>query len=946
MPAPRFDVSSNIVPLADRGQKDFATPAISGAYGGDAATGWEAGQFLTLSGFQVRKNRSLATTFSLTVRAVNSAGSSVTLVSASSNGGAVGEWVTVPTVTGAVSIPVDTVRVTFSYVANWSSGTGSNWSTRNPVVGTEAPLVDVGLDQLLALEVEQDPVGLVNLVQNPSGATGGYGWVTPVTGSVLRGRDGALEYTTATAGAAGNYFHSEPLPTVAGQYAAARWFQVYAAWGYYRARIDWLNSAQALIGQTSWTSFFDVDQNTGGAVPAALAPTGTAFSRIRFELGSSTGAYPYRSGGARLTVRDVTVARASTSAALANLAVLEPVVWADVLDPASEVSWRREELGAGTLSATILDSQLDPAVATTLQAGRRVRLTCLNPATGRREPLFTGTVDGLETGYDLRRLAANPADRKHARVLLTASDSSQRLANANRPDGVARVSQLPAVLEGAGVPWVCDGDSNQVSAPAVSRNGNASALDQVAITRDSVLGFAWVDRFGVLQAWSGLPDPSVEVAPNGGFESTTTGWYGFDGTLARDTTVKSAGLASARLTRGTALTAAEAAPAMRLQTVNNSGTDAGMLTVIPGTTYVVTAKARAGTAARAVPLTVDWFYKADGAVSFLSSSGDDFADPAATTDAVGTWTTITRTVTAPPGANAADIMLNVVLAAGQTMPAGEQHWFDEVSMRAVLDVPVIAEADYSEVDTSFSTSRVINEVTVKLLRPNLATGETVEVPYGPYRDQASIDRWKAASTEVTVHGIADTPAAVQAYASRILAANATPAVRVSSVTMPVRSSADLTAAKAFAELYSLVDVRNAAKGINQRCRVVSVEHSTTPRGWQVTLGFQSQGGVATPTQAPPVQRLPSEEPAAPLTQAGLDVVAISAINVVYSKRVTFPTPYPAGTLPAVVVTTRAPIPNRSTISVSDEDNTGFTCYILRTQGTANTGFSWVALPPT
>ena len=45
---------------------------------------------------------------------------------------------------------------------------------------------------------------------------------------------------------------------------------------------------------------------------------------------------------------------------------------------------------------------------------------------------------------------------------------------------------------------------------------------------------------------------------------------------------------------------------------------------------------------------------------------------------------------------------------------------------------------------------------------NAATGETVEVAYGPYADAASVEKWGAHAAEFTVQGLPDTAAAIEA----------------------------------------------------------------------------------------------------------------------------------------------------------------------------------------
>ena len=74
---------------------------------------------------------------------------------------------------------------------------------------------------VLRLDVETTPVGLVNLVQNPSGELGGWGWVTPVANTVMGGNGTNLTYTSNATGA--QSFKTEPMAVAAGEYVSARW---------------------------------------------------------------------------------------------------------------------------------------------------------------------------------------------------------------------------------------------------------------------------------------------------------------------------------------------------------------------------------------------------------------------------------------------------------------------------------------------------------------------------------------------------------------------------------------------------------------------------------------------------------------------------------------------------------------------------------------------------
>lgn len=168
------------------------------------------------------------------------------------------------------------------------------------------------------------------------------------------------------------------------------------------------------------------------------------------------------------------------------------------------------------------------------------------------------------------------------------------------------------------------------------------------------------------------------------------------------------------------------------------------------------------------------------------------------------------------------------------------------TVAAVLD-----ESNYSDIDIDFDLERCINTVRVRLVRINPGTGETEEIEYGPFVDPASVRKWGTLSATFTVQGIADDE--IEAYAQEILTANSTPAVRINSVTLPVRTVAELEA-YALLDQYDLVTVSNDRGAITQTARVLGVQHQITARAsdstWTVTLGFVADGSVATPQVIP------------------------------------------------------------------------------------------------
>lgn len=206
-------------------------------------------------------------------------------------------------------------------------------------------------------------------------------------------------------------------------------------------------------------------------------------------------------------------ANASTSRATSvnNLVDLPAAYYVSIIAESSSLTVERQELNLSTLTGTVVSASLDPSESTLLRPGRHCRLM-VNVATDITsdpedwQEIFTGRTKKADVQY--RLLAA--AEEKRAIITLTVVDATTRLAQESRPDGVARIVDLPYVLEGCGVPWSVNGSGNQApSATVVATNDQATAVDQIAVTRDSVAGYAWVDRRGVLQAWDSSAIPST-----------------------------------------------------------------------------------------------------------------------------------------------------------------------------------------------------------------------------------------------------------------------------------------------------------------------------------------------------------------------------------------------------------------------------------------------------
>lgn len=345
---------------------------------------------------------------------------------------------------------------------------------------------------LLRLEVEGNWTGLPNLVPNPSGEGGIWGWGKASSSTILAALAGPV-FQFTRGGVAGLVANTDLIPIryqVAGvtQQIRARILRgaLVGTGNVATVRVDFYNKDKTFHSSTaavtmSASAYFEVPATN---VPSAA----TRYCRVVVAMSSATAGHSVR-------FSEVTLVNGSPGNVAASTPVAEPN-WTSILSPAISVTVDREGLNLGTLAATIRDATLDPATSSTIRKGRRIRLSAKTPG-AVWERLFTGTIDTADVSYDL----LYPVPNKRARITITAVDPVATLAGTPRPSGVATIPELPAVLEDAGVPWNVNGSTGMAAGTVVAVDKAASALDQIAITRDSASGFAWVSRTGILNAW-------------------------------------------------------------------------------------------------------------------------------------------------------------------------------------------------------------------------------------------------------------------------------------------------------------------------------------------------------------------------------------------------------------------------------------------------------------
>lgn len=364
---------------------------------------------------------------------------------------------------------------------------------------------------VLALEVRDDPTPppghpgtfLHNYVRNNNGDRGAWGWLSPLEDTYVTEDAGGLKLSTHTA-QSDVYFTTELLPLRLDATHVRAYLNVQAADPDVgaRLRVEYLDDAGAVLSSSAQSALTDVGV---ASVAATAIPAGTVSLRYRVDL--------YKAGGTALaafdalTINNATLVQGSLGELTDPDGIYLDDGWTDILGPTLEVKVARRELNLGTLEATIYGPELDPSTADTIRAGKEVRLVLADVVGVGVDSgnLFTGEVLNATVDYDL----LHPDPLRRTKITLSAVDRVKALGNVPRPDGVASLAELPAVLEGAGVPWNVNGETGHTDTPIiVAHNDNATALDQIAITRDSNLAYAWVDRWGALQAWADLTDYS------------------------------------------------------------------------------------------------------------------------------------------------------------------------------------------------------------------------------------------------------------------------------------------------------------------------------------------------------------------------------------------------------------------------------------------------------
>lgn len=732
---------------------------------------------------------------------------------------------------------------------------------------------------VLKLEVEEDPTPgeLVNLIQNPDGTLGGWGWITPLPNTrIQRAAFGgsSLDFRNTAAQAA--YFLSEPLPCAPARYVAGRLDFVSRSANdvTIRARFVFLNSAGAVISSGAQTAAhsFGVLQ-----VPAVQAPAGTAYVQLRIDAyanGGNLRATDY------VALNGVVVATAAQIGQLGTYTTRKNLQRYGTSFEASTFYWT----GYGADSATVNNVG---AVGT---SSRRYTATSQGVSNGyfgasgastdkAADPIVPGQPYAVQA--QVRALGAS----LQAVLIVRFYTAANVLAEGGKFETALTTFDTISWTKLSGV-FVAPAGAVYMSASIEVRSraggapfvaGDGFYLDANMIEQSNVVGtFFNGDTAGA--TWAGTREQSTStlqtvVSSSLDFIPPVT-WLSVLATAhgvkvdraPLDVGTLNVSLKDAQLDPAKSDTIRPGKRCRLLVKDPTSGawTEPLFTATIRGAKVNYDLRESDANKRAAIELTAT-----DNATPLSATPRDEGVATIAELPHVLEGAGVPWSVNGSGNqvANAVVVTHNDSATAldqvGITRDSSlGKAWIDRRNVLQVWDdaqltttlAATLTEADYTDVSIDYDTDRCINTVKVIFLRGNPATGETEEVTYGPYVDAESVEAWGPHSATFTIQWQNEDAAQIAAFADAILTANGTPAVRVNSVTIPIDGAGDLGnvagSKRALIDLLDLVKVVNTDAGLSESLRVERVTHTITAKRWTLELGFVPDGNVASPTTAP------------------------------------------------------------------------------------------------
>lgn len=562
--------------------------------------------------------------------------------------------------------------------------------------------------------------------------------------------------------------------------------------------------------------------------------------------------------------------------------------WQNVLGSALNVDVERggdlrgvvDDLEAGRLTATLLDSTVDPAQNPRMRPGRLIRLTTLD-STAVWRPLFTGRVDQLDVSYaDKRNPAAKP------RVTLTAVDAVAEARNTAQPfnfDGTLG-QKVRAIMQASTLPFVTD--AGAMSTTKVTSDEQAKVWDQLLLARNSFANATlWVDQSGVVQCRtippSGSPAFTLNNQPAKNLRNllktpartpVLAGDFpdpSFEASADADVYC-AAGISYAQSTDW-------AEQGSKSLLISKTNTNSSYITICDfaakkngfGQRLEQGADVKAG----------DWLYFRAAVKAVVPMKGRVYGYSERDQEYPGDFGTILQN-----GSVGADITLaagqvqvitqafkvtddsrvnwaKMELQFGSTSPttgfgvSGPIFYVDGLALYNLGPDPVMAAASlpffaesgtyeppgfsYTDIDVNFGAGVLVNELMFNRRNSNEVDGQK---QYGPYIAAASRSAWGSSTDEVDI--IDGTPSTL---ATHYLSRFSTPSIFPRRVEYKRDSAND---AGVFVDLYDEVRAIYSPAGVDKVVTVVGVSHKITPDAWKISLRLRPQDSTATTVDVP------------------------------------------------------------------------------------------------
>lgn len=802
----------------------------------------------------------------------------------------------------------------------------------------------------LRLEVEVATTDLPNLVQNPSGEKGAWGWVTPVANTFVSAGVNTgiayLQFKTTVAQAA--YFTSEFMPAIAGKYLSARYdFYGMTANTTPKARFEFYNASKVLLSSSAQSASGVLGSTN--FLAAVVAPANTAYVKLRFDVYNGTG-NPLANDWIQFNRVMVTQTATGTVQTTKTNIAGNPSVEVNTLDWGVEAghtgarSTTFASVGTASYRAVSGGGNLQAMVGTTVSGGANVGT--MSVTAGKQ---YTASVD-------IRPAAASPARQVNVLIrwfnsggvqsTIGGSLSTENVGawkrvslTATAPSGATKAMIVPIVygtaaaevhhfdaamfIEGTSAAYF-DGSTAADANYSYAWSGTAHASPSIATSQPSQFAYtepiAWrnilgptheikISREGLdvgllsAQVIDPLLDPSVEDDVRPGKRVRVQALDGTTWTSLFEGKITSASTTYVPQTR-VVLNASDAIADLANQAESRTVATVAQLP------YLMEGKG--------VPWSINGSgNQVLGGTIVGSNANASLLDQVAVTrDSVLAYAYVSK----------AGVLTVTDTPANVSMPGS----FTDNSAHLTSLV-----GSFTDLDLSFNTDECINSVTVKWLRYSAAKGETTEVVYGPYRDEASIAAWGVHSAEFTIAGATESSASIATYAQSILTANAVPLVTPRSLRFAVLGAGDLSRAVT-AELTYKTTVEH--KSLTYTPRITGITHNITPDKWLVDLDFAAAASVASPNVVPSPAP-PNSGSNAP--RAGVVTINAAVAGTAYAATITFDPPFI--TAPSVVATMNSGAPATGSVSVALITTSSASIRLSKNSALGNTTVQWIAM---